>query len=405
MGKGYVFQIKDADRRLKKICQKGMIELFGAQPPAAVSERLAMELEIVKNNQHSSYYLLAHMLAMEARRLHHFAFFRGCITASLIAYTSGISDINPLSAEYGGINLPFEITREKYESAKPALDIQCSIAFILFAQSLLARELPEYRCLAYPLAGDLGIRAVRIYLSKDEELPTEEPLDNEEAKLDSYPDFIFFDDYFHVTLIADEAMELARYNKFYRDNVERFDESNSDKMVLKLWRFAKAYDESTIGFKRLKVRTYEELITVLGMAHSTDVWGGLAKKMVLDGSLPLKDMIGSREDLFLYLLKIGFDNEDAYTIMNRVRKGQRLTKELLAEMIRHGAEEWVIDLCMRAKYIFPRAHVAQMIRRDAFCLREPDEFDELPSSDQLVLEKTAPNSSISVGKNCSKRLN
>ena len=72
-----VFAIPDADKKLKKICQSGLKKRFGNNPPEAVKKRLLHELKIVSKNNHSSYYLLASMLAAEADRLHHAVFFRG----------------------------------------------------------------------------------------------------------------------------------------------------------------------------------------------------------------------------------------------------------------------------------------------------------------------------------------
>ena len=365
-------QIPDADKKLKDICQKGMKEIFGKNPPEAVKARLSHELKVVSKNKHSAYYLLASMFAKEAERIHHAVFFRGTITGSLIAYTSGISKINPMEKEFGGVDLPFEVTREEYECTEPTLDMQCSMAFIFFAQSFLARELPEYRCVTYPLNSSRGIKSVRIYFIKDDELPLEDPVDIEGSRLDEYPEFMFFDEYFHITMIGQDKLELVRYNTFYREGIG-FDEADSEKIIPKLWKYIKNNDDSISGYKKLKVRSYEELITVLGMAHSTDVWGGVPKKMVLDGELPLSRMIGTRDDLFSYFISLGIENKEAYTIMNRVRKGKGLSQEDEEELRKNGAEEWVIALCMQARYIFPRAHIAQMIRRDAFCLYGAEE--------------------------------
>lgn len=377
-------QIPDADKKLKKICQKGMVELFGKNPPEAVKDRLLHELKVVAGNKHSSYYLLAAMLVEEAERIHHAAFFRGTITGSLISYTSGISKINPMEKEYGGVNLPFEVTREEYECIEPTLDIQCSMAFIFFAQSFLAREMPEYRCVSYPLNSCNGIKSVRLYFIKNDALPLDDPVDIEGSNLDRYPEFMFFDEYFHITIIGQDNMELVRYNTFYRDGIS-FNEADSEKIIPKLWKYIKNNDDSIRGYKKLKVRSYEELITVLGMAHSTDVWRGVPKKMVLDGELSLSRMIGTRDDLFFYFINLGIENEEAYTIMNRVRKGKGLSEEDEEKLRKNGAEEWVIALCMQARYIFPRAHIAQMIRRDAFCLYGAEEV--IPSySGHCVLQ-------------------
>lgn len=360
------FEMPDADKRLKAICQKGLKGRFGDNPPDAVKERLAHELKVVARNKHSKYYLLAEMLAEEAERLHHAVFFRGTITSSLIAYTSGISHVNPMEPEYGGVNLPFEMTGEEYEGIAPAVDIQCSTAFILFAQIYLARILPEYRCVSYPLAGDAGVRSVRIYLVKEDEMPERDPLDIEGTNKDEYPDFMFFDDYFRITLVGDSKMERVRYYTFYNEKAVDFRETDLDKVIPQIWELEKREGTLLTAFKGLKVRTYEELITVLGMSFAAGAWEGVPQKMVLEGRLPLADMIGSRDDLFTYLVNIGFDREEAFEISNRVRKGKRLTGEQAVQMKKQGAADWVLEFCGQVRYLFPRAHLAQIIRRDAF---------------------------------------
>ena len=40
---------------------------------------------------------------------------------------------------------------------------------------------------------------------------------------------------------------------------------------------------------------------------------------------------------------------------------------------RHGADDWVMEFCENVWYLFPKAHIAQLIRRDAYCRNEPDE--------------------------------
>ena len=370
------FILPDADERLKEYCYAGMKKLFGDKPPKAVKNRLIHELKVVAKNMHSSYYLLAILLAQEAERLHHSIFFRGIITSSLIAYTGGFSNVNPMEQDYGGVNIPFEITREEYEVHEPCLDIDCGVAFVFYAQSFLNRLLPEYRYLSLPLNGAPSLRTVRLYFVREEDLPTEEVLDTKEIDPTEYPDFLYFDKYFHITLIGYNQMELVRYNTYYKGDDIRFEfnEFIDGFLIPDLWKYVKKHDESLTGFKRLKVQTYEELVTVLGMAHSTGVWTGLAKKMVLDGRLPLSEMIGTRDDVFLYLLKLGMKKDEAYWIMEHVRKGKHLTDEEIVKLRGLGADEWFLDLCMHVKYLFPKAHIAQGIRRDAFCLYEPEEF-------------------------------
>ena len=291
-----IIDIPEADRKLAERCQAGLIRLFGEKPPKAVKDRLNHELKTVADNGHSSIYLLACMLSEEAVRLKHAIFFRGVITSSLIAYTGGFSEVNPMEAEYGGINLPFEVTGEEFSGNIQGIDIDCSYAFIVFAQSFMCRLFPEYRCLSYPLNCEEKLRAVRIYLAPQNALPVDEVFDNEDMMSSSNPDYMFLDEYFHLTLISHNEMELVRNNMFF-DPVEPFRECDCEKLIPQLWRYSKKYDEAIRGFKGLKVCSYEDLINVIGMAHSTNVWGGVVKKMILDRNLLLSDTIGTRDEL------------------------------------------------------------------------------------------------------------
>ena len=367
--------IPNADKRLKELCDQGMKKLFGTRPPQAVKDRLEHELKIVKRNGHASIYLLACLLSQEAERLHHVIFFRGVITSSLIAYTGGFSKVNPMEPEYGGVYLPFETTREEFEKREPELEIQCGAAFIFYAQAFLCRELPEYRYIAYPRKGNAGIQTIRLYFVKLEDVPAEELLDQPNSNLDEYPDYMYFDDFYHITLMGDNKMEPVRYNTFYRDKVSSFDESNSKDVIPKLWRYVKKNDSSLRELKDLmkyKVRTYEELLTALCIAHSTSVWEGMAREMVMDGRLPLSEMPGSRDDVLCYLLGLGYEREEAYRVWMKIWRGRHLTSDEINTMRERGADDWFLDLCEHVRYMFPRAHCAQMIRRDAFLLDEPD---------------------------------
>lgn len=378
--------LQDADKKLKMLCKKGLREKFGSNVADFVKNRIEYELKVVAKNNHSSYYLLASMLAKEAKRLKHTLYFRGTISSSLIAYTGGFSQVNPMEQEYGGVSLVFETTREEYDGWIPYLDVQCSMGFVLYAQSYLSREFPEYRLLSYPLSGDEEVRSIRLYMVKDGELPDTDSFEMRTARIGEYPDFMFMDDFFHITLIGSSDMDLVRYNTFYNDGQKGFDENALDtRLIQEIWKYEKKNTDCLKGFKRLKVNTYEELITVMGLALSTGAWDGIAKRMIKDGSLSLKDMIGSRDDLFYYLKKIGFDAKEAYAIMERVRKGKHLTADQYERMKEYGAEEWVLDLCEHVLYLMPRAHVAQIIRRDAYCLTIPQEFkDSMPNVYQMV---------------------
>ena len=62
----------------------------------------------------------------------------------------------------------------------------------------------------------------------------------------------------------------------------------------------------------------------------------------------------------LYLISKGIDREEAYTIMESVRKGKGIDRftEWREDMQKAGVPEWYIDSCNKIRYLFPKAHSA-----------------------------------------------
>lgn len=110
-----------------------------------------------------------------------------------------------------------------------------------------------------------------------------------------------------------------------------------------------------------KPTTMAELIRISGLSHGTDVWINNAQQVIQEGIASLKEVISTRDDIFLFLVKKGMDPINAFRIMERVRKGKGLSDGDVEDMRRVGTPDWFIESCNKIKYMFPKAHAVAYV--------------------------------------------
>ncbi len=108
---------KTADQMLEELTRVGIIER-GLDSDPAVEERLLYELEVIRNKNYSPYFLVVADLLRFARESDIYNTVRGSAAGSLVAYLSGITNVNPIEFQ-----LPFERFLNPFRPSAPDIDM------------------------------------------------------------------------------------------------------------------------------------------------------------------------------------------------------------------------------------------------------------------------------------------
>ncbi len=469
--KGQLFapKIENSAEELRRLVYERMTELYGENPPDVVKERVDTELNTILGHQYDVIYMSAQKLVHNSLENGYLVGSRGSVGSSIVAYMSGITEVNSLPAHYRcgkckysdfesgagygcGADMPDKICPVCGEKLKKdGFDIPFE-TFLGFPGNEKTPDIDlnfsgEYQAKAHKYteelfgadhvfrAGTIGTLAektafgyVKKYLeergitvTKAEEtrlslgcVGVKRTTGQHPGGLVVIPQDMDVTDFCPVQHPADDPNSdiITTHFEYHcmEDNLLKLDELGhddptmirmledmtgvdakeialDDKETMEIFRSPAPLglpdDDPIIGktgsigipefgtgfTRQMLVDTQPEgfdiLVRLSGFSHGTDVWLGNAKDLIVSGTASVKETVGCRDDIMLYLISKGMEPKMAFKIMEAVRKG-KVKKGGFSEgweekMHELNVPQWYIDSLAKIAYLFPKAHAVAYV--------------------------------------------
>ncbi len=461
-------KIENSVEDLKRLVYGKMHELYGENPPEIVTRRVETELGDILSRHYDVIYMSAQKLVADSLAHGYLVGSRGSVGSSIVAFLSGITEVNSLPAHYrcpnckyadfesgkdygcgadmpdklcpvcgtplakDGFDIPFETFLGFGGDKVPDIDLNFSGEYQAnahkYTETLFGRDHVFRAGTIGTLAEKTAYGYVKKYLeergltvTKAEEnrlaagcVGVKRTTGQHPGGLVIIPQDMDVTDFCPVQHPADDKDSdiITTHFEYHsmEDNLLKLDElGHDDPTMIRMLEDLTGVDAKKIplddpdtmgifrspaplglpdddpiigktgsigipefgtGFTRqMLVDTqpdgFDMLVRLSGFSHGTDVWLGNAKDLILSGTASVKETVGCRDDIMLYLISKGMDEKMAFKIMEAVRKGkvkkggfQEGWREKMEEL---GVPEWYIESLAKIAYLFPKAHAVAYV--------------------------------------------
>ncbi len=465
----YPPKIENSAEDLQRLVYEKMHRLYGDNPPEIVSTRVETELGDILSRHYDVIYMSAQKLVANSLEAGYLVGSRGSVGSSLVAYMSGITEVNSLPAHYrcpnckysdfdsgegygcgadmpdktcpvcgtalskDGFDIPFETFLGFGGDKVPDIDLNFSGEYQArahrYTEELFGRDhvfkagtvgtLAEKTAFGYVknylnersrvvtkaeenrlALGCVGVKRTTgqhpgglVIIPQDMDVtdfcPVQHPADDAESgiitthfeyhsmeanllKLDE----LGHDDPTMIKMLEDLTGENAKLIPLDDPETRKIFYSpaplglpDNDPVVGQTGTIG--IPEFGTGFTRQMLvdtqpKEFDTLVRLSGFSHGTDVWLGNAKDIIMGGTASVKDTIGCRDDIMLYLMSKGMEPKRAFKFMEAVRKGaihkgKPWPDGIVEEMQSLGVPEWYIESCRKIQYLFPKAHAVAYV--------------------------------------------